>query len=154
MSDTTVDVTPVDEGKNDSFTPITSQADLNRIIQERVKRYADYGDLKKKAAQFDAYQAEQKTELEKANDRATAAEARIAELEVSSTRAQVAAAKGVPAELLTGRTVEEFESAADAILAFRDDGRAPRAPMPDPMQGAGTEDAGTGGDWLSSMIRG
>jgi hypothetical protein len=154
MSETTADIKPAEDGKNDSFAPITSQAELNRIIQDRVKRYSDYSDLKKKAAQFDQLQSEQMSELDKANQRAQAAEARMAELELSSARAQVAAGKGVPAELLTGRTVEDFESAADAILAFRDEGRAPRAPMPDPMQGAGTEDAGAVGDWLSTMIRG
>ncbi|QIS21263.1 hypothetical protein [Nocardia terpenica] len=158
MSDTTADIKPADDAKTDTFTPVTSQDELNRIIKDRIdrerKKFADYADLKKKAAQFDDLQAAQMSELDKATQRAEAAEARMAELEVSAARAQVAAAKGVPAELLPGRTMEEFESAAAAILAFRDEGRGPRAPMPDPLQGAGTEDAGAGGDWLSDMIRG
>lgn len=43
-------------------------------------------------------------------------------------RTSVAAAKGVPANLLTGSTKEELEAAADALLAFR---RTPRPPAND-----------------------
>lgn len=60
-----------------------------------------------------------KTESQKAIDRAEAAEKRAAELEARTTRAEVAAAKGVPVELLTGSTTEELEAAADALIKFK-----------------------------------
>lgn len=61
----------------------------------------------------------QKTEAQKAQERLEAAEKRAAELESKATRAEVAAAKGVPASLLTGNTVEELEASADALIAFK-----------------------------------
>ena len=60
-----------------------------------------------------------KTELQKATDRAAAAEAKAAEVGARAMRAEVAAAKGIPAALLSGSTQEELEASADALLAFR-----------------------------------
>ena len=59
------------------------------------------------------------TEAEKVAKRLAAAEKRAAELEVTALRATVAAAKGVPANLLSGSTQEELEAAADALIEFR-----------------------------------
>lgn len=89
-----------------------------------------------KARQFDELTEAQKTELQKATDRATAAEAKAAEIEARATRAEVAAAKGVPANLLSGTTQEELEASADALLAFR--GPATRSATPDEA-GAGKQ---------------
>lgn len=61
----------------------------------------------------------QKTEAQKVQERLDAAERRAAELELKATRAEVAAAKGVPANLLTGSTQAELEASADALLEFR-----------------------------------
>lgn len=51
-----------------------SQDDLDRIVEARLKRerekFADYDDLKKKAAEHDAYVESQKTEQQKAIDAA------------------------------------------------------------------------------------
>lgn len=63
----------------------------------------------------------QKTEAQKAQERLEAAERRAAELELKATRAEVAAAKGIPTELLTGSTREELEASADALIAFKGD---------------------------------
>lgn len=64
------------------FTAITTQADLDKIIGERVARergkYLDYEDLKTKAAEFDKLADANKSEIEKANERASAAEAEVA----------------------------------------------------------------------------
>lgn len=60
-----------------------------------------------------------KTDEQKVTDRIAAAEKRAADLEAQVIRAEVAAAKGIPAELLHGGTKEEFEAAADALIAFR-----------------------------------
>lgn len=68
-----------------------------------------------------------KTEVEKTAERLAAAEKRAAELEVRSIRAEVAAAKGVPAVLLTGSTQEELEASAVALLAFKGEQAKPSA---------------------------
>ncbi len=72
-----------------------------------------------KAKRFDEFEEASKTELQKAADRATAAEAKFAEIEARAMRAEVAAAKGIPANLLSGTTQEELEASADALIAFK-----------------------------------
>jgi|GEM_PF-2341767 len=71
-------------GAGDEFKAITTQADLDKIIGERVKRerdkYADYKDLKSKADEFDKLAEANKSEIEKANDRVTKAEAEVAKI--------------------------------------------------------------------------
>lgn len=74
-----------DEGANASeFTPITSQEDLDRKLGERLARerskYADYDDLKAKAAKFDEADAASKTELQKLQDAVAERDAKIASL--------------------------------------------------------------------------
>ncbi|MEW2011401.1 hypothetical protein AB0300_18220 [Microbacterium sp. NPDC078814] len=81
----------------------------------------------------------QKTEAQKAQERLEAAEKRAAELELRAARAEVAATKGVPANLLSGSTQEELEASADALLAFRgeqqqkliipNEGKSPQGPI-------------------------
>jgi hypothetical protein len=56
-------------------------------------------------------------------------------------RSSVAAAKGVPVELLSGSTQEELEAAAEKLLAFK--GVKPPAP---PANGQGALGAGVHGD--------
>lgn len=78
-----------------------TQADLDRIIAERIGRleskYSDYADLKKKAEDLEAAQ---KTEAEKASDRAAKAEAKVKELETKTRQRVITAeAKALAAEL-------------------------------------------------------
>lgn len=94
-----------------------------------------------KARRFDEIEEAAKTELDKANDRATQAEQRVTLLEAQALRATVAAAKGVPVELLSGSTIEELEAAADQLIAFR--GTPPKAP---PAKGQGDAGDPVGGD--------
>jgi len=60
-----------------------------------------------------------KSDEQKVTDRIAAAEKRAADLEVKATRAEVAAAKGVPVEMLQGSTQEELEASADALIAYK-----------------------------------
>lgn len=92
-------------GNNATFT----QADVDRILKERLARAtpADYEDLKAKAAKFDQLEESQKTELQKAQDKATAAETKAAETIANANarlmRAEItmeAAKQGADADLL------------------------------------------------------
>jgi hypothetical protein len=78
MSDEVSVETAAADGGNSGFTPPATQDEFNALVAERVKRerakYADYSDLKTKAAQFDEFAESQKTEIQKANERAEAAE--------------------------------------------------------------------------------
>lgn len=124
-----------DTGKKEYQAPAT-QADLDRIVENRLakerQKYAGFDDLKAKAEKFDQAEAANKTELQKAQEAAAAAEKRAAAAEAGVLRANVAAAKGVPAELLSGSTEDELNAAADKLLEFK--GATPKAP---PAEGSG-----------------
>ena len=153
MSEEQTDSTTVTEETNEQFEPIVSQEALDKIIQARIARerakFADYDELKAKAEKLREFEESQKTEAQKAQERLEAAEKRAAELELKATRAEVAAAKGVPAELLKGSTQEELEASADALIAFRGEvkqpalqpipGEGPSGPLP--LNGDGIESA-------------
>jgi trimethylamine:corrinoid methyltransferase-like protein len=121
--DITADAGEQTDNAIDEFKAPASQEELDRIIQSRLARdrakFADYDDLKARADKLAQIEEANKTEAEKSAARAEAAERRAAELEAKALRSDVAAAKGVPAALLTGSTQEELEAAADALLAFR-----------------------------------
>jgi hypothetical protein len=125
------------ESEGKEFEAITSQEDLDRILTQRLARerskYADYNDLKARAAKLAELEEAQKTAEQKAAERLEAAERKAAELEAKATRAEVAAETGVPAGLLAGATREELEASAAALLAFKG---ATNTPKPDPSQGA------------------
>ncbi len=130
-------------GPQDSGRTFT-QDDVNRFLAEDRRKteakFADYDDLKARAAKWDDAEAANKTELQRATEAQTAAEKRAEAAEAALLRAKVAEAKGVPAALLSGSTEAELEAAADALLQFK--GTAPKAP---PAEGNGG-DVHQGGD--------
>lgn len=106
-----------DEGK--TFT----QADIDRIVADRLARerskYADYDELKAKAAKLDELEAANKSEADKLRDQLDQLKRSQAEAEVRALRAEVAMAKGLTAaqaKRLVGNTREELEADADEIL--------------------------------------
>lgn len=121
------------------FEPITTQADLDRIISARLAREA----VKAQEA-LDALKLEHSTELDTlkaAHDAALAtaktdaeAAATAAKAEAETAKGEAAAAqlvalrlttaadKGVPAELLSGSTAEELQASADKLLDFQKSG--------------------------------
>lgn len=129
--------TPAAEQQQTAWTPPASQADLDRIIADRVSRerakFADYADLKTKATEFDKLAESQKTELQKALDRATAAEQKAAELESRDQRAKWAADivkdSKVPASALRGATEDELKAHFEELKALIP---AEEAPKPKP----------------------
>lgn len=96
-----------------TWTPPASQADLDRIIADRVARtkaqFKDYNDLKTKAAEYDRLAESQKTEAQKAQDRAEAAEKAAAAATERAVRAEIKA-------IATG----EFADPTDAYLYLGD----------------------------------
>ena len=110
--------------------------ELSRKNEARMKENAE------KARLYDEAQEKDKSELQKALDKAAKAEARVKALEVQAARAQVAAAKGVDMDLLSGSTLEELEASADRLLAWRG------AQVP---KGAPTTDAGVRGEEIRAV---
>lgn len=136
---------PQAEPKEQGFAPVTSQADLDRIIQEQVARavagFADYDAIKK---QLTDIEDASRSDLERAQKRAEEAERLAAEATASALRARISSSKGVPEALLTGATEEEMTAVADQLIAFRGDpadtpesegaGRPPPPRPADPAQ--------------------
>lgn len=124
-----------------------TQADVERIIADRLKRerdkYADYDQLKAKAAEADS----SKTELQKLAERVEASEKRAADAEAKQLRTEIASAKGLTAaqaKRLTGSTMEELEADADDLLAAFG-GKKEDAKSKDKPEGDGVE-TGRGAD--------
>lgn len=96
-----------------------TQAELDRIVQERVKEMNEY---KAKAAKYDEMEEANKSELQKAQDKAAKLEKELNELkhgnEIRDIRSKVSGEKGVPVDLLTGETEEACIQQAEAILKF------------------------------------
>lgn len=82
-------------------------------------------------------EAANKTEAEKQAEALAEAQSKLEELTRAKTRAEVAAAKGIPANLLAGSSQEELEASADALIAWRGS-VAPTRPVIDPVPASGT----------------
>lgn len=114
--------------KTEQETKTFTQEEVNTIVQERLfkerKKYEgiDLEALKEKASKFDEMEEANKTELQKANERAIALEAELNSLksanEIRDIREKVAKETNVPASLLTGSTEEECKAQADGIKAY------------------------------------
>lgn len=101
------------------------------IIAEREARKAAERQLRDVQKALKEYEDRDKTELQKALERAEVAEKTAAEAQKSAQRSKVAAARGVPASSLTGTTEEELNASADELIAWRDQNAKP-APTPAP----------------------
>lgn len=81
------------------FKPITSQDDLNQVIADRLARerakFADYKDVKAKAAKLDELELANQTEAEKQAKRLADLEAELNSTRRDSLRLKIAAANGI-----------------------------------------------------------
>lgn len=145
------------EGKE--FKAPASQEEFDRMVSDRLTRerakFADYDALKEKAAKFDEADAANKTELQKAIERAETAERERDKERSESLRSAVALAKGLTAsqaKRLVGTTREELEADADVLLA---DLKPQTKPATDPKKlKSGSGGAGdTGGSRAAAALR-
>lgn len=102
------------------FVPPKSQEELDALIGSRVARAkSSYKEVEEKAAKYDEQQEANKSELQKAIDRAEAAEAKVATLkekeEAASLRSLVAKELEIPAELLRGEDEDSIRAHAELI---------------------------------------
>jgi multidrug resistance efflux pump len=111
----------------DEFVPITSQADLNAVIAERVRRergkYSDYGELQGKAAEYDKLVAANQSELEKLQAATATAERERDDARAETLRYKVAAKHGITddedLELLTGPDEATLTKLAERLAAAK-----------------------------------
>jgi len=140
-----------------------TQSELDAIIGDRLKRerekYSDYEAIKAKADKYDEAEEANKSELQKAVEKADSLQKQLDALnkqnDIREVRAKVAKEKNVPADLLTGDDEESCTAQADAILDFaKPSGGYPQAKdageAPLPSGGGKTRDQFA--DWLSKSI--
>lgn len=116
------------ETATNNDTKTFTQEEVNGIVNDRLarerKKYEgiDLETLKSKAAKFDQMEEANKSELEKANERANALQAKLdsiqKEKELTEMRERVAKEIGIPAELLNGNSEEACRKQAEAIKAY------------------------------------
>lgn len=108
----------------DEFKAITSQDDLNRVIADRISRerakFADYEDVKTKAARLDEIEAANQTEAEKAAARVADLEKQLGEMQAATTRLRIANEHGITdaediALFLTGTDEETLTKQAKRL---------------------------------------
>ena len=104
----------------DEFTPITSQEEMDKAIGPRLERErAKFADAVAKAAKFDELNAANMTELERAQERAEAAERAAQEAKAEGLRFKIAAKYGISTEdadlFLTGQDEQTLEAQAKRL---------------------------------------
>lgn len=152
---------PTSSDKASEFAPITTQADLDRIIGDRLARerskYGDYSELKAKAAQFDELEEAKKTELEKVQAKLAKAEAKVADFEqaaqLATWKAQVAEKTGVPASVLAGSTLEELQAHAELLSPLLASTQEPPAPAKTIIRSEGAQDLPLNGDGIENALK-
>ena len=146
------------DGNTQTTDPTSGGGDKPKVITmtseqlaERLARAkpADYDDLKTKAAKLDEIEAANKSEIEKANDKASTAEQRAATAEAEALRLRVAVKHGISIEdadlFLTGTDEETLTKQAERLTERVTDrkkngnvvpkeGTTPRDPATDPMR--------------------
>lgn len=103
-----------------------TQAEVDAIVGDRLKRdrakYSDYEEVKAKAAQYDELQEAAKTDLQKAEERASKAEAELERIrkrdEVAKLKADVAREYGISPDVLRGETEEDITAHAESLKAY------------------------------------
>jgi len=103
-----------------------TQDELNAIVADRLGRekskYADYEDIKAKAEKFNQAEESNKSEVQKATEKAAELQSELdamkAANEIQKVRGSVAAEMEVPAELLTGTDEASCKAQAEAIKNF------------------------------------
>lgn len=114
------------EGENGTvktFTQDEVNAIVGKRIQEEKSKYADYNELKEKAGKYDESVEANKSEIQKATERAAALQAELngykKQEELRKVREKVAKETGVPVELLSGEDEETCKNQAEAMNAWK-----------------------------------
>ena len=135
MSENNTTVTTPEGTANQQERTFT-QSELDAIVKDRLARekgkYADYDALKEKANRLDEIEESNKTELQKATERADELQAQLDKMNkanaVRDAREKVSQMHGVPVELLTGEDETTCTQQAQSILAFAKKSSYPSVP--------------------------
>ena len=117
---------------------VESQADFDALVKDRLDRqarkYADYDQVKARAAELERATTAHERALAAAEARATTAEAWKADREsadaLAQVRDEVASATSIPAAALRGSTKEELEQHAEMLKSLLTGTYGPVVPSP------------------------
>lgn len=138
-----------------------TQAEVDAMILDRVHKLkgqlADYETLKEKAAKYDEAEEANKTELQKATERADALEKQLNGLKhqdaVTKARMKVSSETNVPVNLLSGDDEDSCREQARAILAFAKPLGYPTVPDSGENKPSGTKSVNTQfAEWFSKAF--
>lgn len=128
MSEKADENTANDAGEQSQAKPfevISSQEELDRIVQERLarerKKFADYEEAKAAQARLAEIEEANKSELEKAQARAEAAEKQLMEKESLLLRSSILAKHAIPEDfqdLVVGDSEESLVASAEKVAAL------------------------------------
>lgn len=136
MSTETPDTT---DAPNTTVTPDATPGEqlgetgLAALKSEREARKAAEKAAAEAAARIKEFEDAQKSEAEKQAERLAEIERENASLKSAKARAEVAAAKGIPASLIAGPasdSAEDLEAYAEALIAFRGEQQQPTYTVP------------------------
>lgn len=111
-----------------------TQDELNKIVQERVaKERAGIEELKAKASKLDEIEEANKSELQKANEKAESLAKELEGIkkanELQAIKLKVQEETGVSASYLNGQSEEECRAIANNFKAFAEANKTPVAPI-------------------------
>lgn len=120
-------------GKEAVLADLAKERKARQAVQERLK------ELEPLAAKAKALEDAQKSETERLTEQLEQFKAQAAKAEAENLRLKVATESGLPADLhefLVGSDEDELRAKAQKLMAATAAATAPRAPAPDPTQGA------------------
>lgn len=148
--DTAVDTSTTEQlaGREPDKSPDSDLGDAGKaaLTAEREARKAAERQMRELQKALKEYEDKDKSELQRALERAEAAERAAAEASQTALRTRIAAAKGVPASSLVGTTEEELTASADELIAWRDANKPAAPPAPpkkSPASGSGLKSGAT-----------
>jgi hypothetical protein len=127
---------------NDEFEE-RAKSRIEREVAKRTAKFADYDQLKAHSAELAQLKSAHLTEGERQAERIRTLETELQNERHGNLRRDVAAAKGVPADRISGASREELEQSADELLAFVAERTAPPKPT---RPAAGLKSGATGTD--------
>lgn len=140
------------------FTPITTQEEFDKAIGARLgeerekiaKKYADYDQIKTKAADYEKQLGDLKTSFEETTKKASEHEKTVADLtgkitsyEQTSLKTRIAHELGIPYELagrLTGNDEKELRADAETLSKLVSSGKPTPPPLKDSEPNKGKDD--------------
>ena len=149
--------------EQEGFEPITSQEDLDKIVKGRIARerakFEGYEEYKAKAAKYDELEAATKTELQKAIDRAEAAEAKVAEYDRARERAvwnsEISEATGLPLSLVSDLEAGSKEALLEKAERHAKALKGATVPqVPRDTNHAGTPKANSREEFVNTLFKG